>query len=236
MMRLSQAQAAAQRFGRVQPIEFANVADLRGQNVVLSARVRMSASTIVRYAILEWTGTADSPTVNVVRDWTSGTYTPNNFFLTSNLAVTATGSTSLTAGTLATISLSGTVSNAMNNLYVFFWTDSAQSQNVTLDVGKVQLEVGSVPTPLAFRDYNEELTLCRRYYEQIGMTIVVSSNYSNTSWFKTTKRIVPSITLVAGSVGGATYGVVGLSPLDGMRQLTNSNGAYDALFAISARM
>ena len=67
-MRLSQANATAQRFGLAQAIETANCIDLRNQNVVLSARVRMSASTTLRYAILSWTGTADAVTRDVARD------------------------------------------------------------------------------------------------------------------------------------------------------------------------
>lgn len=164
MMRLTQAQATAQRFGLIQPIESANIIDVRGQAVTLSARVRMSASTTLRYATIEWTGAADTITKDVVADWTNGTFTTGNFFNSTTLTVTATGSIALTANTLASISLTGTISGSMNNVMVFFWTDSTQAQNVTLDIGKVQLEVGSNATALALRDYSSELALSYRYY------------------------------------------------------------------------
>jgi hypothetical protein len=48
MMRTTQSNATAQRFGLIQPLEMANCIDLRGQTVTLSARVRMSASTTLR--------------------------------------------------------------------------------------------------------------------------------------------------------------------------------------------
>lgn len=164
MMRLSQANASAQRFGIAQQIESLNAIDLRGQPVVLSARVRMSTSTTLRYAIVEWTGTADSPTKDIVNNWASGTYTTGNFFISTTTTVVAVGSTALTANALTSISLTGTVSSSANNLAVFLWTEGTQAQNVTLDIGKVQLEQGLQATPLAARSFSDEFTLVSRYY------------------------------------------------------------------------
>src|SRR5258708_34785245 len=115
----------------------------------------------MRNAMVEGTGTADAVTSNIVNHWTSTTYAPANFFIGTTTTVVVTGSTALTANALATVSLSGVVSGAMNNLHVFFWTDSAQAPNVTLDIGKVQLEVALTATPLAFRSLADELALCQ---------------------------------------------------------------------------
>jgi hypothetical protein len=166
MMRITQSQASAQRFGVEQIVEALNAYNLRGQSVTLSARVRMSASTTLRYAILEWTGTADSVTSDVVNDWTSGTYTAGNFFLGANLTVTATGSTALTANTLTSVSLSTTMGSSTNTLIVFFWTDSTQAQNVTLDVGNAQFEYGATASAFERRPVGAEFTLCARYFEK----------------------------------------------------------------------
>jgi hypothetical protein len=165
MMRSLQAQASAQRFGRIQWIENKKCIDLRGQAVVLSARVRMSASTTLRYAIVEWTGTADSITKDVVNDWTSGTFTTGNFFTSTTTTLVAAGSIALTANTLTDITaLTGTISGSMNNLAVIFWTDSTQAQNVTLDIGKVKLETGSLATPFARPDWQLMLEECEAYF------------------------------------------------------------------------
>ena len=164
MMRITQSQASAQRFAVEQIIEAVNCKSLRGQTVTLSARVRMSASTTLRYAILEWTGTADTVTSDFVLDWTSGTFTAGNFFTSTSTTVTATGSTALTANTLATVSLSTTIGNAANNIVVIFWTDSTQAQNVTFDVGKAQFEQGSTATAFERRPYHLEFDMCRYYY------------------------------------------------------------------------
>lgn len=164
MMRTTQSNASAQRFGIAQAIESADSIDLRGQAVTLSARVRMSASTTLRYAIIDWSGTADVVTKDFVNTWSSGTFTPGNFFTTTGMTITAIGSIALTANTFANISLSGTVSGAsgMNNMAVFFWTDSQQAQNVTLDIGKVQFEASTAATIFAPRFYGQELLLCQR--------------------------------------------------------------------------
>ena len=168
MMRMTQDNASAQRMGWLQWIESRDCIDLRGSSVQLSALVRMSASTTLRYAIVEWTGTADAITKDIVNDWTSGTFTTGNFFKSTSTTIVATGSTALTANTIAAIYLNGTVSGSANNLAVFFWTDSAQAQNVTLDLARVQLEVGAFATAFAPRTYGDELRLCQRYFNQMS--------------------------------------------------------------------
>lgn len=207
MMRITQGQASAQRFGTAQIIEAANCKDLRGQAVTLSARVRCSNSTTLRYAILEWTGTADSVTSDVVSDWTSGTFTAGNFFLGSNLTVTATGSTALTANTLTSVSLSTTLGSSLNNLIVMFWTDSTQAQNSTLDLGKVQLEPGSTATVFERRQNSLEIALAQRYYQRLwgetstdfllqAVATAGSQAIAATYTFGTKMRIAPTGTVV----------------------------------------
>lgn len=164
-LRLTQSQATAQRIGTAQIIESINCRDLRGSQVTLSGRLRCSAATTIRYAILEWTGTADVVTSDVVSNWASTTYTPGNFFIATTTAVLASGSVALSANTWTSITaLTGTVGNSMNNLIVVFWTDSAQAQNVTVDFSRIQLESGAVATPFERRAINEELQLCYRYF------------------------------------------------------------------------
>ena len=214
MMRLSQANAAAQRMGLIQWLERENCIDLRGQQITLSARVRMSASTTLRYAIVEWTGTADTITKDIVLDWTSGTFTAGNFFTSISTAVTATGSLALTANTPANISLTGIIGSSANNVAVFFWTDSTQAQNVTFDIGKVQLEVGTFATAFAPRPFGMEVSLCQRFYEKsfpqatapaqnagltgsytFGQVAGASVNQAGTPvTFKVTKRTTPIVT------------------------------------------
>lgn len=87
------------------------------------------------------------------------------------------------------------------------------------------------------RPYGPELALCQRYWEQVGMTMVVTAPpYANTAWYRATKRISPTINLLQGSLNSATVGVLSYSPLDGMRQIGSATGAVDASFSIDARL
>jgi hypothetical protein len=199
MMRSLQAQATAQRFGRIQWIEGNNCRFLRGQNAVLSARVRMSAATTLRYAIIEWTGTTDVITKDPVLSWTNTTFTAGNFFKSTTTTIVATGSIALSANTLTDIApLSGAVSGSMNNLAVMFWTDSAQAQNVTLDIAKVKLELGLAATTYVAPSYADELVRCQRYYQasvnlDLEFNVLTSQGYLAHFPMFVTPRATPSV-------------------------------------------
>lgn len=162
MMRLTQSQASAQRMGVATILEARDSTVARGGPITLSGKLESSTAQTIRYAILEWTGTADSVTSDVVLDWTSGTYTAGNFFLASNLTVAATGSLALSATTLTDFELTASISSSCNNLIFFVWTDATAAQNVTLDV-RWQAEQGATATPWHPRRYSVELIRCQRY-------------------------------------------------------------------------
>ncbi|RTL20775.1 MAG: hypothetical protein EKK55_17470, partial [Rhodocyclaceae bacterium] len=151
-LRMTQPGASAQRIGVAQIVESINSIDLRGVAVTLSARIRCSASQAIRYAILESTITADTVTSDVVSSWTSTDFTAGNFFI-SSITVANTGSTTPTAATWTSVSLTATLTSNVKNLLVFFWSEDTLAQNETLDIGSVQLEIGSTATPFATRDY-----------------------------------------------------------------------------------
>ena len=168
-IRLTQSQASAQRMGLAQIIESANSIDLRGETVTFSGRVQISASSqTLRYAVVEWTGTADTVTSDWVNDWTSGTFTAGNFFTSTTTTVAATGSLALTANTPTTFSVSATITSSANNVAVMFWTDGTQAQNVTLDAGRLQLEIGSTATDFESRAVEVERLLAQSYYFKLG--------------------------------------------------------------------
>jgi len=167
MMRMDQANASAQRMGWLQPLESRMVADLRSKTVALQFVARMSVATTLRYAIIEWTGTADTITKDVVSDWTKTTFTAGQFFAGSNLTIAAAGSKALSSNALTTVDLSGQVSSSMNNILIFVWTDSAQAQNVKLDLGNVFFGQGAAaPSTFEPPTHGGDLRQCRRYYEK----------------------------------------------------------------------
>lgn len=155
MIRLTQPQASAQRMGFATILRSERVKKLRGKKVSFGGILRYSNAAAVRFAILEWTGTADAVTRDVVNDWTSSTYTAGNFFISSNLTVRAVGSLTPSAATLTDFRLSATLGSTLNNLILFIWTEGTAAQNSTLDFA-CQLKRGSVVHPCVWRTLAEE--------------------------------------------------------------------------------
>lgn len=191
MARLTQSQAVAQRMGYATIIEGKNCKYLRGQTVNLKLRYRCSASQAIRFAILEWTSTEDSVTSDVVLDWTSGTFTAGNFFLAANLTVTSAAAATPSAATLSDYTVSATLGSSFNNLIVFVWTEATAAQNVTLDLGKVKLEQGSVATPFYQRSFQAEFALCQRYLPVFTPSTASFTSIATGLAYSTTQAIIP---------------------------------------------
>jgi hypothetical protein len=110
----------------------------------LLPRIRCSASTPIRYAILGWTGTEDAVTSDVVNSWTNATFTAGNFFNSTTLSVLGVGAVTPSAATWTSLTaLTASLGSSFNNIIVMVWTETAQAQNVTLDVDYVQFEAGA---------------------------------------------------------------------------------------------
>lgn len=164
-MRLTNSSGGSQRQGVAQIIENRNCSFLRGQTVAFSARVRPSVSATIRYAILEWTGTADSVTSDVVLSWTSGTYTAGSFFINVTTTVAAVGSRAVTANTWTDLTtLTATISSSANNIVVFIWTESTIALGEKLDVARAQLTKGATVPTFLNENFQTTLQKCLRYY------------------------------------------------------------------------
>lgn len=168
MARLTQSNATPQRMGYATIVQGKNCRFLRGQSVTLKlGRLRLSSSANIRMALLEWTGTEDSVTSDVVSDWTSASYTAGGFFLGSSIVVRNVTQQALTAATLTDgTEITATLGSTFNNLIVMVWTESTVAQNVTLDIAKAKLERGTKATLFDQLPYQTEEHLCRRYYQQ----------------------------------------------------------------------
>lgn len=215
-IRITQANASAQRFGLLTILEGKDAKILRGKQVTFRPRVRISNSQAVRVAILEWTGTEDSVTSDVVNDWTSGTYTGNNFFVAANYTISAVGAKTPSANTWTDMdALTVTLGSTFNNLVLFVWVEQTAAQNVTLDIGKVRFVEGSYAEEVEYPQFSEELWRCQRYFEKSFLYSVapaqnVGSESGAVTWqgfragtvlqyagrhhFANHKRIVPTMT------------------------------------------
>jgi hypothetical protein len=150
----------------------------------------MSAATTLRYAIIEWTGTADSVTKDVVSSWTNTTFTAGQFFSGTSLTIAGTGSVALSSSTLTDITLSASISSSMNNLIIFFWTDSTQAQTTTLDIGNVFFGQGaSAPANFDPPSPDGDLRACQRYYAKVQSPSVGARLFTGIC-FSTTQVII----------------------------------------------
>lgn len=201
LMRLTNTLGSGQRAGYAQIIEGCNCKHLRGRHVTLSGLVRPSTNFVVRYAIIEWTGTEDSVTRDVVADWSSTTFTPGNFFAASNLTIAGNGTKSPGAAVLSPFALADiALSSAFNNLIVFIWSSTNLAASVgTLDF-QLQLEHGTRATNFERRPVPVEEMLCRRYYR----SFTVQSENGARNIPTEGMRAIPSVTTSVGSASAIT--------------------------------
>lgn len=167
MMRLTQAHGSTQRIGSAQIVEGATSRYFRGSDVCFSGTLRCSVAATLRYAVLEWTGTSDAVTSDVVLSWTSTSFTAGGFFTSTSTVVAATGSVAVSANTLTDFNLTAAVSGSCNNLIVVFWSDTLLANTATLDA-RFKLETGTVPTFYIPDDPAVAFERCCRYYQTLG--------------------------------------------------------------------
>lgn len=160
------------RFGVAQIVEASQSVPMRGRDAILQATVRPtmnagSGDLDVRIALLEWTGTADSVTSEIVNDWTSGTFTTGNFFASTTLTLISTAQFVVAHDTWTTISVSGTVSSSCNNLIAFIWTEDTPDHAADfLEVTECGLYAGRY-TEVQWSPRHDERALCERFCYRI---------------------------------------------------------------------
>lgn len=200
LMRLTQANASAQRMGYAQIIEDANCKHLRGRQVCISGRIRCSQAITIRWAVIEWTSTANAPTKDVVNNWASGTFTAGNFFISSNVIITHTGSLALSANTLTVFAGAPfLLGSTFNNLYVVVWANSTLAQNETLDF-LAQLEEGLRFTRPERRHIQIDRDMASRYRQRKTVRTENGSRHIPLLPMLTTPTVTPSV----GTAGNIT--------------------------------
>jgi hypothetical protein len=196
---------------------------MRGQEIIAQCLLKPvnnagSGTRDYRIAILEWTGTADTVTSELVADWTSETFTTAGFFASTTKTLEGTATVTATHNTETPLSVSGTVSASCNNLIVFIWTEDVPTHaSDYVLIGEVGLYTGSTAQEWSPRLIAHELNLCKRYFEMqtalTGMRFSVGYCDTNATHmgmmdYQVEKFAVPNISLSAlsdfGIVQGAT--------------------------------
>lgn len=166
--RIKQNQASAQRAGMVQILDADTTRRFVSQVVRAQLRVKCSSSQAIRIALIEWTGTADSPVSDPVNDWTSATFTVSNFFKSTTTTIVATATVTPTAATWTDLSVTGTVSSGCTNLMLMVWSEGTMAQNVTLDVTEVGIFHGAEGRLWMPEDPTAALLRCQRFFIRLG--------------------------------------------------------------------
>jgi hypothetical protein len=198
---LTQVQATAQRIGMAQIVEGVNCRHLRGDQVTFSFRVECSVTQDVRYAVLEWTGTEDAVTSDVVATWAA---TPT--WATNVAPAGSVGSTSV-GMTWTDIEHTVTLGSTFTNLIVFIWSGDTVASGDGIGIEAAQLEQGPYKTPFETRPTGMELALCQRYFErreaqglfQIlpgSCGLITGAQAARIPFAYSKKRVAPSLTVI----------------------------------------
>lgn len=227
-------QTLASQFAQtVQRIE--NVRSYAGQTVTVLGWTRRSSGTgNMAIDATQSFGTGGSPSALV-----SGI---------SPTSITLTGSWAPFAAVLTFPSISGKTlgTNSDDSAVINFWasagsdfnarTNSLGLQTIGVDLWGVHIRVGTwAATDAALyrpRDIGTELTLCQRYYEVFSATAGINGSYINGYSFPVTKRIVPTITVISGSLAGSTW----QADQNRFVQINNSSGASGVGFGFDAEL
>jgi hypothetical protein len=162
------------RFGIAQILESEASIAKRGKTEIFQAWVKPvknagSGTMKIRVAILEWTGTADAVTSELVADWTSGTFTTAGFFASTTKTLVGSASFTATHNTWMQVSVSGAISTSCNNLIVFIWTEDAPAHaSDYVLISEAGLYDASTVQAWNPRDVWDELDIITNYSERIN--------------------------------------------------------------------
>jgi hypothetical protein len=169
-LRVVNTSASAFKFGIAQIIEQRNCVGLIGKPVTLSFKIKVSSTTKldnIKAAIVQWTGTADTVTSDIVSTWnsegTNPTLITNASYVNTPANINAQDFWTAYDGTNAQ-PFTGTVSSSAKNLIVFIWSDVTDTTaGDFIYITDVQLEAGNVATPYDRLPIDAQLERCLRY-------------------------------------------------------------------------
>ena len=192
----------------IQPIE--DVTKLAGKTVTYSFWARSTNNMDIEVTNQQVFGTGGVPSSTIVANARRFSLTPQWTKFTATVSMP-----SIIGKTLGTDGVHTSCTNFKFHLMADSVTAASEGLTVTLTptagtlvfFAQVQLEEGSIATPFEHRPYGLELSLCQRYYEVINGERILCSNGNVGSWlgatvtsyWKSTKRVPPTVTLTSWS-------------------------------------
>lgn len=164
--------SASSQFGIVQFLDAATTKALRGQTVSISADLWGTTVTGMRMAVIEWAGTADTLTSDVVGTWAAGNPT-----LATSWSYIGTPATITITGSRVRYSVENiAISSTVNNLAVFIWTPALQGSTDVINIARVKMEIGALASPFAPTDPALERLRINKYLWVIDQTSNATNN------------------------------------------------------------
>lgn len=197
--RLTQPDVVAKRMGFAQIIESKNIRQYANTAMNLFCRVKYSASTAIRYAVIEHIGVADTVVSDVVNDWASTNFIAGDFFI-AGVNIVDTGTLTPGAAVFGEIDDWSALGASVKNVILFIWTESAVAQNGTLEWNRLQYEPGVLSTPFEWRLNEAYLAeyYCQAYIgASIGSGCVAGGGFAATISFpyRRPMRIAPALSV-----------------------------------------
>ena len=142
-------QTITKKFGFLQILENRDTVRLRGQSISASLQARIGSGDAIgnlRITILEWTGTADAVTSDVVSTWNGAGSEPT--YVANWASIKEGGNSALSDSAYgAHTALNATVGSSATNLAVFVYIDDTDAGSADeLYLGQTQLEIGDAQT------------------------------------------------------------------------------------------
>ena len=188
------------------------VETLAGKTATVSFWAKADASKNIAVEILQYFGDGGSPSGFVIAD--------------AQLVALTTAWTKYTI-TVSIPSVSGKTLGTTGNddIRITFWFDAGSNNNAraaslgqqsgTFDIAQVQIEEGSAATPFEQRPIGTELSLCERYYQNLGSLYPGHINTGNTTAirfvvpFSVLMRASPTVTFSSVTSGFSASNIGG---------------------------
>ena len=206
----------SKQFGLAQFVEARDTKQLAGSVASFQFKARKGGSNatmgVIRAAIIQWTGTADAVTSDVVGTWAGAGTNPT---LASNWAYASTPANITLTTSYQTISYENvSISSSATNVGVFIWCDDTNSTiGDVCFIADCKLEASATATTYQERNMYQDWIACRRHYrlnsgtctiqqvvndpvrQSIFLTSLPNSTYFGSILFDIPMRTTPTVTV-----------------------------------------